>query len=99
MGGEQGLRACRHFFCANCIEQALSDHCPMCRAPFAKGAPLPKPAVDPKSFFRLACVPRDRQGGGGGKGSAIEDLRLTKMDAFQTICAVLPVNVSSFEQR
>ncbi|CAE7413103.1 unnamed protein product [Symbiodinium pilosum] len=51
---------------------------------------LTDPTVDPKAFFRLACVPEDP------KEARAENLVLKEKWALGTLAALLPVNVSSF---
>ncbi|CAK0841736.1 unnamed protein product, partial [Prorocentrum cordatum] len=68
--------------------------CPLCRAPFKSAVRLKEPTVDPRSFFRLACVPDDREHGGGGEDVAerrAEDLRLKRNIALGALTALLPV--------
>jgi len=59
--------------------------CPLCRANFAAALRLTDPTVDPKSFFRLACVPEPG-----------EDVVLKDKYAMSAIEAILPVNASTF---
>lgn len=60
--------------------------CPLCRATFAAAVRLSDPSVDPKSFFRLACVPE----------SGDEVPLLKEKYAIGAIEAILPVNASTF---
>ncbi|CAL1129015.1 unnamed protein product, partial [Cladocopium goreaui] len=59
--------------------------CPLCRASFAAALRLTDPTVDPKSFFRLACVLEPG-----------EDIVLKDKYAMSAIEAILPVNASTF---
>ncbi|CAE7856397.1 unnamed protein product [Symbiodinium microadriaticum] len=63
--------------------------CPLCRAPFEAAVRLTDPTVDPKAFFRLACVPEDAD-------ANPESLTLKEKFALSTLGALLPVNVSNF---
>eukprot|EP00927_Polykrikos_kofoidii_P039012 TRINITY_DN33452_c0_g1_i1.p1 TRINITY_DN33452_c0_g1~~TRINITY_DN33452_c0_g1_i1.p1 ORF type:complete len:834 (+),score=106.29 TRINITY_DN33452_c0_g1_i1:82-2583(+) len=64
--------------------------CPICRAPFALSARLPDPTVDPRNFFRLACV-----GGPTAKQRSVKNL-LTETAALGALCALLPISATAF---
>lgn len=84
------------------LPQPPPPSCPMCRAPFASAVRLVDPTVDPKNFFRLACVPEEKsEGHGTCSGTSecthkAEDLRLTEKTGLATVSALLPVNAASF---
>eukprot|EP00929_Paragymnodinium_shiwhaense_P013277 TRINITY_DN12113_c0_g1_i2.p1 TRINITY_DN12113_c0_g1~~TRINITY_DN12113_c0_g1_i2.p1 ORF type:complete len:866 (+),score=190.65 TRINITY_DN12113_c0_g1_i2:65-2599(+) len=82
------------------IPQPPGPVCPLCRAPFVSSARLADPTVDPRSFFRLSCVPEERINGGGADVMVDEShLRLTERVALGAMCAVLPVNSTHLAPR
>jgi len=77
------------------IPEPPAAACPLCRAPFASAVELPDPTVDPKKFFRRACVPRefnDKNVGHSSVNPEQSDLRLTEKAGLDALCASLPVN-------
>mmetsp|Transcript_6930 Transcript_6930/g.18354 ORF Transcript_6930/g.18354 Transcript_6930/m.18354 type:complete len:478 (+) Transcript_6930:1-1434(+) len=70
------------------IPQPPGPVCPMCRATFAQAARLTDPTMDPRTFFRLACVPQE--------GEGVEDLRLNDKIVPSVLSALLPINVMQF---
>jgi len=84
------------------IPEPPAAACPMCRAPFASAVELPDPTVDPKKFFKLACVPGEFNGENVGHSTANpeqSELRLTEKAALDALCASLPVNPAIFGPR
>jgi len=84
------------------IPQPPGPVCPLCRAPFTSAVRLTDPTVDPRSFFRLACVPLERlRGGEYDKGVTVDasQLVLTEKVALGALCALLPVNAVAFAPR
>jgi len=73
------------------IPQPPGPVCPLCRASFSTAIRFTDPTVDPRSFFRNACVPRD--------GEEVPELRLTEKVALGALCALLPINALSFAPR
>lgn len=65
--------------------------CPLCRAAFTSAARLIDPTIDPRRFFRLACVPEEQD--------SADDLKLTEQTALHAICALLPLNPSRFAEQ
>eukprot|EP00927_Polykrikos_kofoidii_P025420 TRINITY_DN22834_c0_g1_i1.p1 TRINITY_DN22834_c0_g1~~TRINITY_DN22834_c0_g1_i1.p1 ORF type:complete len:844 (-),score=126.32 TRINITY_DN22834_c0_g1_i1:98-2629(-) len=68
--------------------------CPLCRSSFVVSARLPDPTVDPRSFFRLACLPRS-----SADDRSVGRLRLTEQAALTALCALLPINSVTFAPR
>jgi len=56
------------------IPQPPGPVCPFCRAPFVQATRLSNPAVDPRSFFRLACMHESPGSHAAGAGEAINSL-------------------------
>lgn len=73
------------------IPQPPGPVCPFCRAAFHRAARFTDPTVDPRSFFRLACVP--------GAEEEVDRLRLPEKIALGALCALLPINAVSFAPR
>lgn len=66
--------------------------CPLCRAVFSTAARFTDPTLDPRGFFRLACVPAQ-------PWDEVQELRLSEKVALGALCAILPVNALSFSPR
>jgi len=72
--------------------QPSGPFCPLCRAPFVTAVRLADPTLDPRSFFRLACMPSTPE-------EEATKLRLTEKIALGAFCALLPINAMTFAPR